>query len=181
MKRREALKHTGLLTAAGLSIGSISAILSGCESTTSTPNVGILEGKHIDALTAMTDVIIPTTDTPGANDAGVPEELIFHVNNNFLKEDQEEFLTGLNHIEEVSNKEFGNDFHKLKIEDQESVMTLLAAEEGSDTIFKTLKNLTVYLFFTSELGAKKVLNYLPIPGEYLPCVDYADIGSTWAL
>lgn len=182
MKRREALKYSGFLTAAGLSAGTISAIMSGCKSPKPI-DTGVAGWNidQIDQLKAITNVIIPTTDTPGAIDAAIPEDLARHVNDNFTTEEQELFRAGLVNMDERCREAHGKSFAKLSIAQQETILNEIADEGGDPNLFEVLKGMTVYLFFTSEVGATQVLNYLPIPGEYQPCIDYADVGATWAL
>ncbi len=180
MKRRSALKYTSLLTAAGLSATTISSIISGCKSESTVSKYGVISSDQIEQIRALVDIIIPQTDTPGAVEAGVPEDLALHINDNFSEEDQKRFVEGLSHINNISQTSYGASFAHLSDENKTDIMNELASEED-DSIFDGLKNLTIYLFFTSEKGAKEVLNYLPVPGEYLPCVDYSEIGSAWAL
>ena len=182
MKRREALKYSGYLTAAGLSAGTISAIVSGCKSPA--PAASEIAGwnvDEIDQLKAITNVIIPKTDTPGAVEAGVAKDLAQHVNDNFTQEEQDMFRAGLVDLQERCKSAHNRSFAELEIEDQESILNAIADEGGDPNLFEVIKGMTVYLFFTSEVGATQVLSFLPIPGEYEPCIDYADIGATWAL
>jgi hypothetical protein len=182
MKRRDAIKNSLILSAAGLSAVSISNILSGCNepSTTSVVNkvVNDQQSKMIDAIT---QIIIPTTDTPGAKEAQILPDFISHIESNFSKEDQDEFMVGLGQIDETSKGLFTNAFINLEETQKESVLNAIADKGGEKNIFEAMKWMTVYLFFTSEIGATKVLNYLPIPGPFQPCVDLKEVGATWAL
>ena len=182
MKRREALKYSGFLTAAGLSAGTISAILTACGPTQ--PMASDVDGWNVDQieqLKSISNVIMPTTDTPGALEAGIADDMAMHVANNFSLEDQKAFMTGLTNLDERSQTMFSNKFSNLAVADQEAVLNAIADEGGEPNFFEVVKGMTVYLFFTSEVGATQVLNHLPIPGEYEPCIDYAEVGATWAL
>jgi len=182
MKRRKVLKYSGLLTAAGLSAGTISAIISGCGPSQPAPSdVTGWNVDQIEQLKAITNVIMPTTDTPGAIDANIADDFAMHVNSNFESDDKEAFMAGLTDLDNRSNSMFSQNFTSLEISDQESVLNAIADEGGEPNFFEVVKGMTVYLFFTSEVGATQVLNHLPIPGEYQPCIDYAEVGATWAL
>jgi gluconate 2-dehydrogenase gamma chain len=47
----------------------------------------------------------------------------------------------------------------------------------------TMKELSLLGFFTSQAGATQVLQYLPVPGSFRPCVPLQEAGNgkTWAL
>jgi hypothetical protein len=43
-----------------------------------------------------------------------------------------------------------------------------------------MKELTLWGFFTSEVGATKVLRYVAVPGKFEGCVDYKKGDKAWA-
>lgn len=47
--------------------------------------------------------------------------------------------------------------------------------------FRTMKELTVVGYYTSEVGATVELRHEPVPGRYEGCVPFARIGRTWAV
>lgn len=47
--------------------------------------------------------------------------------------------------------------------------------------FRTMKELTVVGYYTSEIGATRELRHAAIPGRYEGCVPLGDIGRTWAV
>jgi gluconate 2-dehydrogenase gamma chain len=51
------------------------------------------------------------------------------------------------------------------------------------TFILTVKELSLLGFFTSNAGATQVLQYLPVPGSFRPCVPLKEAGKgkTWAL
>ena len=52
----------------------------------------------------------------------------------------------------------------------------------SDTFILMTKELTMLGFFTSEVGATQVLQYVPVPGSYKGCVPLSEAGNgkAWA-
>ncbi len=182
MKRRKAIKYTGLITAAGLSVSGITMI-SGCK--TSAANIASeVEGwnmAQIERLRAISNVIIPTTDTPGALEADIANDMAIHVNSNFNEEEKALFMQGLENLEIRSMNQYNKEFIELEFSTQAAVLKEIANEEGENNFFNMSKGMTTYLFFTSEVGATKVLNHNPVPGEYMGCIDYKDVGATWAI
>lgn len=53
------------------------------------------------------------------------------------------------------------------------------AEAPAPHWFTAFQQLTLFGFFTSEVGANEVLRYEPVPGEYIGDLDY-DGGPAWA-
>lgn len=47
--------------------------------------------------------------------------------------------------------------------------------------FRTMKELTVVGYYTSEVGATRELRHEPIPGRYEGCIPFSDVGRTWAV
>ena len=46
--------------------------------------------------------------------------------------------------------------------------------------FRTMKELTIVGYYTSQLGATKELRYAQVPGRFEGCVPLAKIGRSWA-
>ncbi len=182
MKRREALKTSALLAGCGLSIGTISAIMTGCKTDSAAPvAAGQLSDGQKALIAEVSELIIPETDTPGAKSAGVPEDIYAHLQANFTAEDREKMISGLATFDTKANEIAGGQFMSLDRSKQEEVLTAIAKDGGEDNIFDMLKGVTTYLFFTSEKGAKEVLVYDPIPGGYQGCIDVSEVGGLWAL
>lgn len=47
--------------------------------------------------------------------------------------------------------------------------------------FRTMKELTVVGYYTSEIGATVELRHEAFPGRYEGCIPFTDIGRTWAV
>ena len=120
-------------------------------------------------LSAITEVIIPETDTPGAIEAGVPEFIMSAIYKTGEPGYAEKFLDGLRSFTEKYRAENESAFHDLGNEDKQSILSALA--ESGDEFFKSVRIWTIIGYFTSEAGMTQALHYDPIPREYLPCVD----------
>ena len=51
---------------------------------------------------------------------------------------------------------------------------------GLPPFFRTMKELTIVGYYTSQLGATKELRYLQVPGRFEGCVPLTKIGRSWA-
>jgi len=155
----------------------------------------------------MAEVIIPQTDTPGAKAANVGPVIAVLVADCYTPKLQSVFKEGMKTIAKRSQEAFGKDFLLLTTEQRESLFSILDTEAkaanvasginnnvvtdrpsrwepGSDEptphYFTLLKQLTLYTFFTSKVGATKVLRYVAIPGYYNGELPYKKGDKAWA-
>ena len=182
MDRREALKNTALMIGM-VSASSVLGVMSGCKAgkTRDWVPVVLTEGKA-DLVADIAERIIPKSDTPGAKDVGVDAFIDMLLNGYMEKEEVQAFLTGLGQVDSVAKSLHGDNFSSLKPEEQDAVLTALAKEadklEGEErnmAFFPKMKELTISGYFTSELVAEKHLNYQPIPGDFIGCVDISTL------
>jgi len=86
--------------------------------------------------------------------------------------------------------------HAKELQERESKLTdeqkherRLAQNEGTykrdpkddPHYFGMMKQLTVWGYFSSEVGATKALRYVPVPGKYEGCIPYKKGDKAWAL
>jgi hypothetical protein len=147
-------------------------------------------------VTAVADILIPRTSTPGASDVGVPAFIDVMLKDVYPAEDQQRFLSGLQEIDNEASKEKGKSFVELDAKDQERLVRKLhdsavgAEREARATSKPNLKRpfvlmtkeLTMLGYFTSQVGATEVLQYSAVPGAFHGCVPIKDAGNgkTWA-
>lgn len=193
MDRREALRRTALLMGGAVSAPAIMGILNGC---TAKPDIlwkpVFLKDDQASIVSIVSDIIIPRTDTPGAQDAGVPAFIDQMLKEVYSEEDQKFFIDGLTTFNEEAKKEHGDEFVDLSEEDQSAFVKKLhdAAVEAENTTVPApkrpfilmMKELTMLGFFTSEPGATQVLQYVAVPGAYKGCIPLSEAGNgkTWA-
>jgi len=144
---------------------------------------------HQDAtVTAVAELIIPATDTPGAKAAGVNEFIDVLLSDWVTDAQRTSFLAGLTDLDTRARALFGKDFVDGAEADQVRLLTLLEDEalrakdqpargEHADPFFHTMKRLTMYGYYTSEIGAKQELHYEIIPGRYGPCEPLQPAGG----
>lgn len=186
MNRREALQRAGLVLGFAISAPTLSAVLQGCKAKpelTFTPT--FLSPEQASLVAEVAEIIIPKTDTPGAKDAGVPAFIDILVKDCYKKEDQDNFLKGLDEFDKGANG-----FMDLSPEEQVAYVTKVhgeaqaaskdAPKDAPRPFILTMKELTVVGFFTSEPGATQVLQYVAVPGAYKGCIPLSEVGKTWA-
>lgn len=193
MDRREALRRTALLMGGVISAPAILGVMKGC---TAKPVIDwkpvFFDEHQANLVSAVAEIIIPKTDTPGAKDVGVPGFIDLILKDCYSKEEQDRFIAGLKAFDEEAKKEEGDPFNEISPESQVAIVRKVhneaVAEEKGDhkpehrPFILMMKELTMLGFFTSEVGAKQVLQYVAVPAKYEPCIPLSEAGNgkTWA-
>ena len=199
LTRRAALHRIGLLAGGTLSAPLISGVLAGCRA--EPPGAAFvpqtLDADQYALVQTLAEIIIPTTDTPGARDAGVPAFIDKMLTDWYLEEDRLLFLDGLQRLDEQAEDIFIARFIDIGDENQIALIDAVARKafpEASDTdasgpikellfdlsdFFKMLKELTVVGYYTSEVGATVELRVQPM-GTYRGDIPYDEVGRAWA-
>ncbi len=184
MDRREALKHSAVILGM-VSASSVLGVMSGCTAGRSIDWVPtVLTEDQAKLVGDIAERIIPKSDTPGALDAGVDAFIDAMLNGYLEPVEKEAFMTGLMEIDAIAESLYGKKFSALKPEEQDASLTSMAEEadalEGKAreiAFFPKIKELTITGYFTSELVAEKHLNYQPVPGEFVGCIDIEEVGN----
>jgi len=123
----------------------------------------VLTARQNDALVALSELIIPETDTPGASAARV-NRFIDGVLFKATQEDRDEFLRGLAWMDERSRSLFGADIVSAATADQIALLKKLSDNQnpsfddriGTD-FFRALKSMTISGYYSSEIGLRQEL------------------------
>jgi gluconate 2-dehydrogenase gamma chain len=197
MNRREALKRVAWLMGGTVSASAILAVRKGWPATTPAGSKPLsLSPPQADIVSALCEIMIPRTDTPGAIDAGVPGFIDLMLKDVYTQEERTRYLTGLAAFDAAAQVEHGGKFVALDSQRQLALVRKLhdvavAEERRVDHRQRTLqrpfilmtKELTLLGFFTSQAGATQVLQYEAVPGSYHACIPVAQAGNgkTWAV
>jgi hypothetical protein len=123
----------------------------------------VLTARQNEAVAALTELIIPQTDTPGAKAARV-NRFIDTVLHEARPADRESFLRGLAWMDERSRTLFGNDIAGAGSSEQTALLTRLSTEgnPGGEApigleFFQAIKSMTINGYYTTEIGLKQEL------------------------
>jgi len=130
-------------------------------------------------LAEVADIIIPTTDTPGAKAAGVEQFIVRVMRDCYRRDEQETFYAGLAKLEADAQAAHGKGFADLDAAVKNEMVK--QATVKNKAFFKQMKQLTVAGYFTSEIGATKALEYLLIPGRFEGDVALQPGQKAWAM
>src|SRR5207244_11501230 len=138
----------------------------------------VLDPHQTETVATIAEMIIPTTDTPGARAARVPEFIDLMVAEWLADDDRPRFLTGLADVDARSLDLCGADFVAASEPQRVAILAGLDAEVAAlrranakpeKHFFHQIKSLTLYGFYTSEIGAAET-HFESIPGSYDGCV-----------
>ena len=185
MNRREALSSVALLL--GGSIIGAEMFLSGCKNAAT--DAVAFTPEDIALLDEVAETILPKTNTPGAKEAKVGAFMTVIVRDCYKPEEAKVFMEGLKKLEEESKKKHSKGFIESNAEERKALLTALDAEQKAfqekkkpdelPNYFRMMKELTIWGFFTSEVGATQVLRYVAVPGKY-ETIDYKKGDRAWA-
>ena len=140
----------------------------------------------------VSELIIPTTDTGGALAAGVPEFVKMMLSDWFSEAERKNFISGMHEFSAGASKKYGKKFGELPASQKNQYFgELLATAERGATAPRTpfvvlMKRLTIFGYYTSELGATTELHQQIAAARYEPAAvvkpgDRADSGIPGAM
>jgi len=205
--RREAIRRVSALLG-GMALVSESALLTGCRSEGQAPPPGAEKFTDADIayLDEIADTILPETKTPGAKAAKVGAFMALMVTDTYEPTNQQVFRDGMKALDAACQAANHVGFmaatpaQRLALleqvdRDQKAYMDARAAARASQPrapgggrppaetpphYFRMMKELTLFGYFTSEIGCTQAMRYTERPGRFDPCVPYTPGETTWA-
>ena len=211
MKRRQALKNIGL--GAGLFVIGPST-LSLLQSCNSEPEYDwqpvFLTASHGYALKKVLNVILPSSDTPGASDLNIPQFIDAYMDQVEDVERREKFQESADAFARAFKEEFDKEQEEGKDEDFENLIKkylkatpaqrekfvrrntetqdairdpeyVMNNDEGAYAYLTTVRNMGIWAWKNSEEVGENVMWYDPIPGQYIPCGPVDELGQGKAM
>ena len=197
MNRRQALKVLGtavsLPVLAGLSAEGAFALGRTLHARLPGPNEDYspqtLSSRQNEMVKTIADLIIPETDTPGALAVRVNDFIDIMLTEVLEDDDCEIILAGLGKLDEQSRAAYEKNFSEcdteqrialLQEQEAEAIAEHKAAEESPklswgrraaprDHFFHKIKWLTLFGYYTSEVGMTGELDWQMVPGSYNGC------------
>jgi len=167
MNRRDLLKK-GVYGLAGVSLSS--TLISTLQSCTSIDKYSphYFSKTEFSLLFNIVDFLIPKTETPGALEMKVPQFIDIIISETYNNESKNNFSNKLKLLIEDFKS------NNIDLSDYNSMKSKFVNDFNNKThqeIYNQIRDLTVWGFKTSKEIALNVLNYNPIPGYQLGCVD----------
>ena len=182
MKRREAIKKTTALGGAAVLSTSILTLWQACKAE---PKLAwqpqFLSTDHAQLVSALVDIILPKTDTPGGLEVKVDMliDLIYAKTND--DDGQKKIVADLEAFNDKCVSKFGKVFHELEAEQRISILQeeeakapkfgrgvwgVAVEDNGPAGFYRSFKSLAIMGYCTSEEIGLNELNYDLVPGDY---------------
>ena len=167
MNRRDLLKK-GVYGLAGVTLSS--TLISTLQSCSSIEKYSPLyfSKTEFSLLSNIVDFLIPKTETPGALEMKVPQFIDIIISETYNNESKNNFSNKLKLLIEDFKS------NNIDLSNYNSMKSKFVNDFNNKThqeIYNQIRDLTVWGFKTSKEIALNVLNYNPIPGYQLGCVD----------
>src|SRR5947207_6503544 len=123
----------------------------------------VLTPRQNEAVIALTELIIPATDTPGAK-AALVNRFVDHVLSTADASQRSEFIRGLTWLDDRCRARVGKDVAGASAAELTALLTPLAAdgtapaEDGPGiAFFRAIKSMTITGYYTTEIGFRQEL------------------------
>ncbi|PSR11993.1 MAG: hypothetical protein DA408_01740 [Bacteroidetes bacterium] len=201
MKRREILRYTAYFTGYAVTAPLTSAILSGCKAEPAAPGYAPVfwSEEAFKNVSALVDVMLPATQTPGAKELGVPQFVDLVLQTYTEDKNQQKIRTGLTTWTGEMASQQGKPYHELdpgeqlrllneldaaaRAQDEKLAGPELSADEKEALApwWLLLKDLVIGGYFSTQKMGTEVLAYDPVPGVYEGCIPLAPGQANWSL
>jgi gluconate 2-dehydrogenase gamma chain len=133
-------------------------------------------------VSALSERVMPTTDTPGAIAAGVPAFIEKMLADWAAPNDKKPILAGLDAIEARSQADYKVAAVKASPEQQDALLQLAMDNKipGGGEFFYAFRQLVITGYFTSEIGIMQEREYLPVPGRYDGAYPYSSVNKVFS-
>ncbi len=212
MKRREALKNIGL--GAGIFIvgPSTLGLLQSCRSEPEYDWQPVfLTAAHGYSLKKILNIILPSTDTPGASDLNIPQFIDAYMDEVADEERVDRFQKAADAFARAFQTEFGKEQGEGNDEDFEILLKKylkatpakkeeyakrntetqdaqeqetpieLDVDAGAYAYLTSVRDMAIWAWTNSEHVGENIMWYDPIPGEYIACGPIAELGNGKAM
>jgi hypothetical protein len=123
----------------------------------------VLTAHQNDTVIALTELIIPQTDTPGAKATNV-NRFIDWVLSDAPAGERDKFISGVTWIDERSRAQYQKDFVAAAGEQQTALLTRFADDANHDaedatgvTFFQAIKSMTIAGYYSTQVGLQQEL------------------------
>jgi hypothetical protein len=133
-------------------------------------------------MTALSERVLPTTDTPGAIAAGVPDYIEKLLADWAWPDERKPIILGLDQLDAQSLKDNKVPAARATPEQQDALLTAAMNDQlpNGAWFFEHFRQLVLTGYYTSEIGMTQEREYLPVPGEYHGDYLYSNINKVFS-
>ena len=146
------------------------------------PSAAVFTPVQRALMTALSERVIPTTDTPGAIAAEVPAFIDKMLADWASPKDRVPILAGLDAIEARSMQDYAVPGASATPQQQDALLTLAMNDQlpSGGVFFEAFRQMVITGYYTSEIGITQEREYLPVPGEYNGAFPYAQVNKVYS-
>lgn len=146
------------------------------------PSVQVFTAPQRALMTALSDRVVPTTDTPGAIAAGVPQYIEKLLADWSTPEDRVPIIAGLDAIEARAKADYKKPAAQLTPAQHDALLTLAMDDKlpGGKAFFDPFRQMVIAGYYTSEIGITQEREYLPVPGSYDGAFPYSKVNKVYS-
>jgi glucoside 3-dehydrogenase (cytochrome c) hitch-hiker subunit len=147
------------------------------------PSAHALDSGQGRMIARIADTILPSSDTPGARDVGVPAWIDLVLARYFSDTRRAAFLSGLDAIDKLAQAQSGAHLAALSGADLATLIGTLDAACGSKDLtpaqrgYVQLKELVMFGYFTSKSVQQDLLKVVIVPGRFDADVHITPAGT----
>lgn len=133
-------------------------------------------------VSALSERVLPATDTPGAIAAGVPEYIEKLLADWSYPQDREPIVRGLDAIDARSHADFKVPAAHATAAQHDALLTLAMNQqiERAGGFFDAFRQMVITGYYTSEIGIMQEREYLPVPGHYDGAYLYSNVNKVFS-
>jgi hypothetical protein len=189
MKRRKLIK-VAFYSTSGIAL---SSILPGCkgdvlEIDTANYTSDIFAKNDFEFLKSFADILLPSSDTPGAKSTGLVQ-IMDKIEGAILDKDQLDLLSKNVSVLNTYFASQSDGTSLIDLDDTKGVelvttidKSLSSGDADIHKAYKSVKQKLVHYFLNTEEVGTELLNYLPVPGEYQACISLDEVGGkAWTI
>jgi hypothetical protein len=181
VNRREAL----VLIAAGFTgtIFGAQRMLAGVSGTSPTGSTGLLTDADRSLLNEVGETILPATaSSGGAKAANVGVFMDDVVGNYYDERERATFTGGLAQLQAASRAKYsGREFLALNSSERHNLVMDYEQARPQPEFYRMVKQLAVWGYFTSEIGATQAMAHVAIPGRFDGVVTIPPGTKAWSV
>ncbi|KQN92792.1 transcriptional initiation protein Tat [Sphingomonas sp. Leaf231] len=146
------------------------------------PSVQVFTAPQRALMTALSERVVPTTDTPGAIAAGVPMYIEKLLADWSTPEDRVPIVVGLDAIEARAKADYRKSATQVTPAQMDALLTMAMEDKfpGGKAFFGPFRQMVIAGYYTSEIGITQEREYLPVPGEYNGAFPYAQVNKVYS-
>ena len=169
-------RAAGVAQRAGFVPGAVQEISTGA------PSAPVFTDVQRATVKALSERVLPTTDTPGAIAAGVPEFIEKLLADWSYPADRAPVLAGLDALEARARADYRVAAAAATPAQQDALLTLAMENKvpGGDAFFNAFRQMVIAGYYTSEIGITQEREYLPVPGSYDGAYPYAKVSKVFS-